>query len=497
MLVPVALLIPWLNPFAGGPSPAVTPWLVSAFCAAFVCLLHARLTARSVAVSWLLAAVLSALMGLLQYFGLTQGLTPWLHAASLGEAFANLRQRNQFATLTSIGLLALLWHVAQWRLPVQEDTGETDNRGYGILAGYALVLPLALGNAASGSRTGLLQWLLVTALTLLWRPRSQWRLVGLSVAALAMYLLAVLALPLLLEWATGQAGGGLMKRMTEDMGCSSRRVMWANVLHLIAQKPWWGWGWGELDYAHFITPYPGERFCEILDNAHNLPLHLAVELGVPLSLAVCGGGLWLVWHAQPWRERDTTRQLAWGVLVVILLHSLLEYPLWYGPFQIAFGLSVWLLTAGGRTATPALQQIMPKAGARQMLVAALLMAPIAYAAWDYHRISQIYLDPEVRDAVYRDNTLGKLKSSRLFADQVNFAELTTTPVEPENAARLNAMAHQVLHYSPEARVVEKLVESATMLGRDDEALSYVQRFKIAYPQEYERWSKGYASDDAD
>lgn len=288
-----------------------------------------------------------------------------------------------------------------------------------------------------------------------------------------------------------------MKRMTEDMGCSSRRVMWANVLHLIAQKPWWGWGWGELDYAHFITLYPGERFCEILDNAHNLPLHLAVELGVPLSLAVCGGGLWLVWHAQPWRERDTTRQLAWGVLVVILLHSLLEYPLWYGPFQIAFGLCVWLLTTGGRTATPALQQIMPKAWAWQMLVAALLMAPIAYAAWEYHRISQIYLDPEVRDAAYRDNTLGKLQNSWLFSDQVNFAELTTTPVELENAARLNAMAHQVLHYSPEARVVEKLVESATMLGRDDEALSYVQRFKIAYPQEYERWSKGSASDDAD
>ena len=140
---------------------------------------------------------------------------------------------------------------------------------------------------------------------------------------------------------------------------------------------------------------------------------------------------------------------------------------------------------------------MPKAWARQMLVAALLMAPIAYAAWDYHRISQIYLDPEVRDAVYRDNTLGKLQNSWLFSDQVNFAELTTTPVEPENAARLNAMAHQVLHYSPEARVVEKLVESATMLGRNDEALFYVQRFKIAYPQEYERWAKGNASDDAD
>ena len=28
-----------------------------------------------------------------------------------------------------------------------------------------------------------------------------------------------------------------------------------------------------MDYAHFVTLYPGERFCDILDNAHNLPLH--------------------------------------------------------------------------------------------------------------------------------------------------------------------------------------------------------------------------------
>ena len=68
-----------------------------------------------------------------------------------------------------------------------------------------------------------------------------------------------------------------------------------------------------------------------------------MELGLPLALAVCGGGLWLVWRAKPWREADATRQLAWSVLAVILLHSLLEYPLWYGPFQMAFGLSLWLL----------------------------------------------------------------------------------------------------------------------------------------------------------
>ena len=35
--------------------------------------------------------------------------------------------------------------------------------------------------------------------------------------------------------------------------------------------------------------------------------------------------------------------MAWSVLTLILLHSLLEYPLWHGPFQMAFGLGICLL----------------------------------------------------------------------------------------------------------------------------------------------------------
>ena len=60
-------------------------------------------------------------------------------------------------------------------------------------------------------------------------------------------------------------------------------------------------------------------------------------------MLVCGGFAWWVLRQMPWREVDPTRQLAWAVLAVILLHSLLEYPLWYGPFQMAFGLCLLML----------------------------------------------------------------------------------------------------------------------------------------------------------
>ncbi len=114
-------------------------------------------------------------------------------------------------------------------------------------------------------------------------------------------------------------------------------------MHLITERPWTGWGWGALDQAHFMAVYPGPRFCDILDNAHNLPLHLAVELGIPVAVLVCGLLAAWVWHSQPWRETQVVRQLAWAVLALVAVHSLLEYPLWYGPFQIACGLALGLL----------------------------------------------------------------------------------------------------------------------------------------------------------
>jgi len=120
--------------------------------------------------------------------------------------------------------------------------------------------------------------------------------------------------------------------------------------------------------------------------------------------------------------------------------------------------------------------------------ATILIACCAYAAWDYWRISQIYLPPSARNAAYRDDTLAKIQGSWLFRDQVRFAELTTTTLTPENAAHVNALAKDMLHFSPESRVVEKLIESAVMLGDDAQALFYLERFKAAFPQQHARWS---------
>ncbi len=458
------LLLPWINPWVPGPSRYIGPWLISAFCAVGIVLLRQHLTVRSVLAAWWVAAVVNAAMGLLQYAGWAAVAAPWINQIGPGEAFGNLRQRNQLATLTSMGLIALL----------ASRPNATPTR-FPAWAGMIIAV-LAAGNAASGSRTGLLAWVLVLVMLAWWQRGRASPVLKLALKAVLAYLGAALVV----GWHLAE--GGLFQRMAQA-GSDSRRELWANVLTLITQKPWTGWGWGELAYAHFITLFDGPRFPMLLGNAHNLPLHLAVELGVPAALLICSALLWLIWRGRPWAETDNARQTAWAVLGVIGLHSLLEFPLWFGPFQIAVALCVgylWVTRAAPVPARPVLQPSTP-ASLVARAVAAAALALLAAAALDYHAVSQRYLATDQRSAWQVSPGVW------LFQRQAQFATLTTTALTADNALAMRALALALLHYSPEPVVIEKLITSGQLLGFNDEARFYADRYRRAYPDEHRAW----------
>ncbi len=538
LILVLCVALPWLNPFASSPSTAVIPLLVSwmmaacallavvelplakprwtlteiVVCGALLVWLAASLlwvpqvvdhaltmglvaslmcvwlmaaVGRRAAVDeallrWLMAgllaaAVISAVLGMLQYLGLARELSPWVNQPIKGDAFANLRQRNQFASLTSLGLAALLGWVAA-RAQAQCMTPRC------WLLAFALLNVLAAGVACSVSRTGAVQWVLVGMLMAFWGWRSAKQdaalgkgLVWLSLAAPVLVVVWSVLMPWLALQTTGEWGASMILRVTgqaqDYAACGGRRVLWANVLTMIAQRPWLGWGWGETDYAHFMTGYSSLRFCDMLDNAHDFPLHVALELGVPFALAVMVLiGVWIL-RRTPWREQQAWRVMAWCLILVLGLHSLLEYPLWYGPFQMTLGLAIGLLWAMPKEPAQAEAQEGP------MLVAALLFMGCLYAAWDFNRVGQIYRPAASRDAAYRDNPLHHAKQSWLFKNQADFAELTTQTVTPDNAADLYPQALRVMHYSPEARVVQRAIDSGKLLGHDEQLRLLTERLE--------------------
>jgi O-antigen ligase len=467
-LLGMLMVLPWIAPWSPAPQANTVPLLVSWACVGLLMLGGQRIQPLDIARAWAWAALISSVMGLIQYLGAASAFSAWLHVPGLGEANANLRQRNQLATLLAMGVLAVLW----WQ-------------AHGLKTRHALwmLALLAIGNAATTSRTGLLHMLLVCGLAVFWAWRSRWSAPRfsprLAFGALAVYLLANWALPWGLSMLSGQDVIDALTRMGHNEGCSSRRVLWANVLELIGQKPWTGWGWGELKYAHYISAYEGgpeKRFCDILGNAHNLPLHLAVTLGVPITVAWGLALLAALAKARPWMSSSPTHQLAWSVLAVIGLHSLLEFPLWYGPFQMAVLLCGVLLLSPASGFKVASSRGLQLAGGLILVIVCLVGA-------DYARARQIYMPAAQRWPVWRDDPLGAAHSSWFFKRSAIFAELTMTPVTPDNAAWVLATSLDMLHDSPEPRVVRQLIWSAHKLGRQDLVDLHSARWRAAFPSE--------------
>ena len=557
----LCIALPWLNPFASGPSPATLPLLVSLASMGFLMLLlrrqwavpawalclffasssvfflahwavgsrqfsidHAALQLAVVAVAmcacmgagiaqkyadnrasadpaqltqgtqlahllawaWFIAALVNAMVGVCQIFGVAQFFYPWMHAVSDTEVLAvgNLRQRNQLASLCSIGIAALAYLLSRPKQSLSRNAYWAS-----AVAAAVAALLLLLASSASLSRVGLFQCVALALMCGLW-----WRTLKWPVRCLLLCIVPLYGVCSFLLTYSGLVGDSAFARLGHEVGCSSRKVLYSNVWELVLDKPWLGWGWRELAYAHYSAGYAGAveggRFCDILDNAHNLPLHLAVEFGLPFAMLVCAAIAVGLYKAKPWGEKNPFRQMAWLVLLVLGLHSMTEYPLWYGPFLMAFGLALGVLCV--KTSKPMQQSAQTLAKSTfctlSWPVAAIFLITFSgYLSWDYRRVSQIYLPPEERSAAYAQDTMAHVNQTMVFTQHARFAQLMLLAIDKENAQQIYTLAVQVLHFSPEPRVIERLIESATVLGYDDVALAHMAQYRRAFPKDFERW----------
>lgn len=427
---------------------------------------------HTLAWSLLLAGAVNATAALVQAYDV------WQHQAQQ-DVYGFLHQRNQLATLCLMGVAACAWLQTEWA---------SSRAGRSGAAALALVFGAVC--SLSASRTGLvglaLGWGVAEALAYGAAAGSARRALRTCTRlALAGYVLAMA--PAVLTSTTQAVGIWARQEAQEGLSvCSSRLSLWANVLELIALRPWAGWGWGELDYAHVTTALQTPRFCALLSNAHNLPLHIAVELGVPVALAASSALLWGLLRARPWREHQADRLLAWALLWAVGLHSLLEYPLWYGPFQASTLIALWLLW---RAPTPGHSPSASRLGTSLVLRSGVvtLMLILSVVTVDYVRASQIYLGPDHRVPAWRNHTQESIRHALFFQDLIDFADLGMTAVTPENAQAMHDLALRMLHFSPEAMVLQKLLDSSRLLGLEALHTAYQRQFAAAYPEAFLDW----------
>ncbi len=443
-------------------------------------------------IALLFAAVFNSIVAIFQYMNWTGYFPILMNAAPPGEAFGNLRQRNQLATLTCMGIAALVWGL--WGLG-QQDKEPVPVAGLRVkkVVSWLLMTLLIGACVVTQSRTGMIGVAVLAVLTLCWRRHLPRYGVALGLAAPVLYVVLSLVLPYLAFWITGKMGASIWVRLEAIAGPlgQDRWYLYRNVLDLIALNPWTGLGWRELMYGHYIGE-SAHRFNQILDNAHNLPLHLAVELGIPAAVVLTLVPLVFFWKAKPWVESQPVRQMAWAILAVVFLHSMVEYPLWSGPFALCLGVCLGILWPGGQ-ASPLATWVQQSLKLGRTVVVGVCFLGLAWTWSGYYRLVQMFTYPVSEWP--GDMRAGKwdYATDWPYTYQMEFYKYLTTPLTAENAKERYAIGERLMHYSPEARVITQHINAAYLAGVDKPTLdTLLVRFKRAYPKEYEYFVTGKA-----
>jgi O-antigen ligase len=424
---------------------------------------------KTVCIALLLAGVLSAMIATVQRFSphLADGF--WIAKSAMpGRMGANLRQPNHLSSLLMWATIALVWlH--------EHNTHAVCSRPKTATSAitFMMLWLLAGANALTASRTGMLCLIVLLIWALLDSHLS--RLMRQALFTLpAVY---ALCWWLITRWsqATGQAFSGSDQLSKADLS-SSRGGLWQSTLELIAQHPWWGVGWGEFNFAWSLTPV-AKRAPDFFDHTHNLPLQLLVELGLPLGLCVLGllcWALYLVGKAcyesapgpQALRVRAATL-----MMLIMVLHSLVEYPLWYAYFLLPT-VFLWGLCLSESSTSKVSCNPPTKWPLAWGLAGGLsLMAGTAAVVADYLQVTPIYQTAATASMLQERIEMGQ--RSTFFA---HHAHHTAVMHRPPSIPPLQNLA-EVVHFLLDAKLLQAWAQSLHEQGHTEHARHLAQRLK--------------------
>ena len=398
---------------------------------------------RALCMGLVVAGLGSSAIGIVQLFIPQWVDGQWLAATPIpGRAAGNLRQPNHLGTLILWGVIATVW------------LGEARVFRRTVAWGVALLFIFVV--VQSGSRTGALGMLLLPL----------WGLVDKKLSPQARRMLWVLPVAYGIFWWGTSAWAQYSHNVFGGAGrfdgsgdvSSNRTAIWSNTLMLIKAHPWAGVGYGEFNLAWTLTPFP-QRPAELFDHPHNLPLQFVVELGVPLALLVIALLGWALVAALRYAVADgrsdvtsdatcasigktPTLRAAFMIVLMVMLHSLLEYPLWYLYFLLPTVFTLGLCL-GRPVAVPAGLAAPRTERTRPLLLVSMLLVYAGLASvYDYLRVVDIFVQPD--KTVTLAQRIDRGSDSWLFAHRADFAA-ATLPQPPTGDMRpIQRASHYLL-----------------------------------------------------
>src|SRR6267378_31765 len=182
---------------------------------------------------------------------------------------------------------------------------------------------------------------------------------------------------------------------------------------MFLSKPTLGVGFGEYAWRalELSMDFPGSVPAGLDRHSHNLFLQLLAETGIAGFLCVAVPlAFWL--YRVPWLRLTPERCWALGVLAIMGLHSMVEFPLWHANFLGVFALLFGL-------ASPAFVALDPSRLRRGLFLIILIAGSLtARGVWsDYRDFERWYLEIQAKAA--RGERSGEKDFETLMALQEN------------------------------------------------------------------------------
>ncbi|RXZ44603.1 PglL family O-oligosaccharyltransferase [Crenobacter cavernae] len=433
------------------------------------------------ALAWALVAgaVLQSLIGFCQVTGLAElmgGVLFYDRAHPTTNVFGHIGQRNQYAHYLTWGVAALAYLFAQRVL---------SRRVF-----VSLLLWLALSIAWAASRTVLIYAVALFALAGVWHWRVRSEESKRLFAVFGVAAAAIVALQFVLPLVNGlvthfthsamSVESGVERLASNGDGMGARRFTeWHKAWLVFMDAPLTGAGWSQFAAEsvrlQMLPMFQGAGFNSgLFSNAHNLEMQLLAEMGWPGTLLAIGGFAWAVWpyFRAPARA---TQVLPLAVLAVTLIHSQLEYPLWYLYFLAVLVMVVAL--------APAMPRRSVAAGSANLVIAVALGVVSLMAVPRYWEMVSLYspTGQRARDDARVARLAEIVRTEPLFA----FHSLNTLDnylaVDRHNLGAKRRWIAQLSAFRPYPDVLFKEARLAALAGDEASAERSMARALGSFP----------------
>lgn len=406
----------------------------------------------------LMTGTITAIIAICQWLTLDAYIPGMVDMRNAVRPYANFAQPNNMATFLVMSLLGCLYLY------------ETHKLKTWILALSTSLIIFAI--ALSQSRTSWVACLCI----LLYGAYQQYKgFIRLkwyyTLAWLVLFIILIVLLPVATQW-IGQVTHvdiaqtkTVAERATGDM---SRLAIWEQMIHAIADRPWFGYGWNQTSVAYALVSehFQGPVW---IRSAHNFILDFILWNGLLIGVPFLA--YFAYWGYQLNKQVNSVESVI-GMLMIgaVLIHAMLEFPQYYAYFLLPVGFILGVVQAQVQVKTLSLAPKYTRVGYVLSVVLCILIIR------DY-----AVMVPKLNQSIRYEKTPEKLTNQ----DQIYLLEefnrriawIRMSPYTVANQQQLDDIQEMVLNYPTKYDLI-KYAKLLAFNGYQQEAQHQLKLLKI-------------------